>query len=145
MLELVGVRHRYDGRIVLDLERFAVASGAAVAIVGPNGSGKSTLLRLLALLERPSEGEVRLDGAVASASPALRRRVTLVEQRPVLFRGTVRENLEYGLRARGIATTAMNGMVGHMVEQLGLEPLLARRRHELSDGEVQRIAVARAL
>src|SRR2546425_4343925 len=102
MLELVGVRHSYDGRVVLDIERFAVASGAAVAIVGPNGSGKSTLLRLLALLERPSEGEVRLDGAVASASPALRRRVTLVEQRPGLFRGTGPENLGYGVRARGI-------------------------------------------
>ena len=142
MLELVGVRHRYDGRIVLDLERFAVASGAAVAIVGPNGSGKSTLLRLLALLERPSEGEVRLDGAVASASPALRRRVTLVEQRPVLFRGTVRENLEYGLRARGIRRTKT---IENVAERFALAPLLERRRHELSDGEVQRVAVARAL
>src|SRR2546426_841970 len=59
MLELVAVRHRYDGRVVLDIERFAVAPGSGVAIVGPNGSGKSTLLRLLALLERPSEGEVQ--------------------------------------------------------------------------------------
>src|SRR2546429_4018725 len=142
MLELVGVRHRYDGRIVLDLERFAVAAGAAVAIVGPNGSGKSTLLRLLALLERPSEGEVRLDGAVASASPALRRRVTLVEQRPVLFRGTVRENLEYGLRARNIRRTKT---IENVAERFALAPLLERRRHELSDGEVQRVAVARAL
>src|SRR5438132_1603073 len=100
MLELVAVRHRYDGRVVLDIERFAVAPGSGVAIVGPNGSGKSTLLRLLALLERPSEGEVRLDGvAVTGAGP--RRR--------------------------------------------GITPLLHRRRHELSDGEVQRVAVARAL
>src|SRR5213080_2721424 len=145
MLELVAVRHRYDGRVVLDIERFAVPPGAAVAIVGPNGSGKSTLLRLLALLERPSEGEVRLDGAVASASPALRRRVTLVEQRPILFRGTVRENLEYGLRVRDVGQTAANGILADVVERLGITPLLRRRRHELSDGEVQRVAVARAL
>src|SRR6266581_3347221 len=85
MLEVHGLRHRYDGRVVLDLERFAVAPGALIAIVGPNGSGKSTLLRLLALLERPSEGEVRLDGVVvAGAGP--RQRITLVEQRPVLLR-----------------------------------------------------------
>src|SRR5258707_15282384 len=108
MLELVAVRHRYDGRVVLDIERFAVAPGSGVAIVGPNGSGKSTLLRLLALLERPSEGEVRLDGvAVAGgkaprAGAAPRRRITLGGQRPGLVRGTVRENLEVGLRVRGI-------------------------------------------
>jgi len=53
MLELAGVRHAYEGRVVLDLERFAVQPGALIAIVGHNGSGKSTLLRLLALVERP--------------------------------------------------------------------------------------------
>src|SRR5437762_4823316 len=144
MLELVAVRHRYDGRVVLDIERFAVAPGSGVAIVGPNGSGKSTLLRLLALLERPSEGEVRLDGVpVAGAGP--RRRITLVEQRPVLLRGTVRENLAFGLQVRGIRRTEVNRRVDSVAGRLGITPLLHRRRHELSDGEVQRVAVARAL
>jgi tungstate transport system ATP-binding protein len=146
MLELVGVRHRYAGRLVLDLDRFALPPGAAVAIVGPNGSGKSTLLRLLALLERPSEGEVRLDGApVEGARVTLRRRVTLVEQRPVLFRGTVLDNLGFGLRARGVRRTAANERVEGVAARLGVTPLLGRRRHELSDGELQRAAVARAL
>src|SRR5213083_988298 len=144
MLELVAVRHRYDGRVVLDIERFTVAPGSGVAIVGPNGSGKSTLLRLLALLERPSEGEVRLDGvAVAGAGP--RRRITLVEQRPVLLRGTVRENLAFGLQVRGIRRTEVNRRVDSVAGRLGITPLLHRRRHELSEGEVQRVAVARAL
>src|SRR5438477_3741973 len=152
MLELVGVRHEYDGRVVLDLERFTVTPGAAVAIVGPNGSGKSTLLRLLALLERPSEGDVLLDGrAVWSGAhrgrPALglRRRVTLVEQRPILLRGTVRENLEFGLRVRGVRRTEVNRVVEDVAARLGITALVGRRRHELSDGEVQRVAVARAL
>lgn len=145
MLELVGVRHRYDGRVVLDLDRFAVAPGAAVAIVGPNGSGKSTLLRLLALLERPSEGEVRLDGAVVTNAATARRRVTLVEQRPVLFRGTVRENLEFGLRLRENRRAEVNRKIANVAERLAIGALLARRRHQLSDGEVQRVAVARAL
>src|SRR5881398_372842 len=149
MLELVAVRHRYDGRVVLDIERFAVAPGSGVAIVGPNGSGKSTLLRLLALLERPSEGEVRLDGVVVAGAKApragARRRITLVEQRPLLLRGTVRENLEFGLQVRGIRRTEVNRKVENIAARLEIASLLHRRRHELSDGEVQRVAVARAL
>src|SRR5213082_1410918 len=145
MLELVGVRHEYDGRVVLDLERFAVAPGAAVAVVGANGSGKSTLLRLLALLERPTQGRVLLDGAVVTASRAARRRVTLVEQRPILFRATARENIEFGLQVRGVGRAEVNRRVENVAARLGITPLLGRRRHELSDGEVQRVAVARAL
>lgn len=151
MLELVAVRHRYDGRLVLDLERFTVPPGAAIAIVGPNGSGKSTLLRLLALLERPTEGTVLWDGAVASGRDApraratVRRRVTLVEQRPILFRGTVRENLEFGLRVRGAARAGLRRVTDAVAARLGITSLLGRRHLELSDGEVQRVAVARAL
>ena len=149
-LELRGVRQRYDGRVVLDLPAFAVPAGSQVAIVGHNGSGKSTLLRLLALLERPSEGEVLLDGAIA-ASPSVRpgaparRRVTLVEQRPALLRGTVRDNLAYGPRARGAGAADVTRAVADAAERLGIGQLLDRHRHGLSDGEAQRVAVARAL
>jgi molybdopterin-binding protein len=105
------------------------------------------LLRLLALLEAPTEGHVLLNGvAVPRRAPAaLRRRVTLVEQRPVLFRGTVLENLVYGLQLRGIGRAAEHGIIGDVVDRLGLQPLLHRSRAELSDGEVQRVTVARAL
>jgi tungstate transport system ATP-binding protein len=147
MLELRGVRHRYDGRVVLELEQFTVPQTAMIAVVGHNGAGKSTLLRLLALLEAPTEGQILFDGSVVTgrAPASLRRRVTLVEQRPILFRGTVLENLEYGLQIRGIGRTAVNGIIADLADRLGLGPLLARRRHQLSDGEVQRVAVARAL
>src|SRR2546430_9453228 len=145
MLELIDVRHEYDGRVVLHLDRFAVPPGAAVAVVGPNGSGKSTLLRLLALLERPTQGRVLLDGAIVTPGGAARRHVTLVEQRPMLFRATVRENIEFGLQVRGIRRTEVNRRTENVAARLGITPLLGRRRHELSDGEVQRVAVARAL
>jgi tungstate transport system ATP-binding protein len=147
MLELRGVRHRYGGRVVLDLDRFAVPPGALIAIVGPNGAGKSTLLRLLALVERPSEGDVLLDGVAVTGAGAGRgrRRVTLVEQRPILLRGTVRDNLAFGLRVRGMRRAEVSRRVEDAAARLGVAPLLPRRRHELSDGEVQRVAVARAL
>src|SRR5216117_1282931 len=147
MVELRAVRHRYAGRVVLDFDQFALPQAAAVAVVGHNGSGKSTLLRLLALLERPTEGSVLWNGTVVPRRPAasLRRRVTLVEQRPVLLRGTVRDNLVYGLKVRGFGRTAVTGIIGDVVDRLGLAALLGRRRHELSEGEVQRVAVGRAL
>ena len=147
MVELRGVRHRYDGRLVLDLDQFTVPPGAMLAVVGHNGAGKSTLLRLLALLEAPSEGQVLWDDKPVPRRPplALRRRVTLVEQRPILLRGTVLENIGFGLRVRGVGGTEAYKRTGEVAEQLGLLPLLERRRHELSDGEVQRVAVARAL
>jgi tungstate transport system ATP-binding protein len=147
VVELRYVRHRYEGRVVLDFEQFAIPKTGVVGLVGHNGSGKSTLLRLLALLEAPTEGHVLWNGGAVAPRQraALRRRITLVEQRPVLFRGTVRDNLEYGLRVRDIRHSAAHGMIGDVVERLGLGPLLNRRRHELSDGEVQRVAVGRAL
>lgn len=147
MLELRNVRHRYGDRLVLDLEHFTVPVGSMLAVLGHNGAGKSTLLRLLALLEAPTEGHVLLNGATVPrrAPAALRRRITLVEQRPILLRGNVLDNLVYGLQLRGIARAVVNGIIGDVVDKLGLQPLLGRRRTELSDGEVQRIAVARAL
>ncbi len=145
MLELRGVRQRYEGRIVLELDHFTVAHGAIVAIVGPNGSGKSTLLRLAALLEAPSAGEVWLDGRRAPRTAAARRRVTLVEQRPVLFRGSVRENLEFGLQTRGTGRAEVVARVDAVARQFGIGGLLNRARRELSEGEIQRVAVARAI
>ena len=150
MLELRGVRHRYEGRTVLELESFTLAPGMVTAVVGPNGSGKSTLLRLLALLERPTTGAVLFDGAVVSGgrrrpTTRERRRVTLVEQRPVLLRGTVRDNIAYGPRARGRDAREAARAATTAAERLGCAGLLDRRRHELSEGEVQRVAIARAL
>jgi len=146
VLELRAIRHHYDGRLVLDLDAFRVAAGARIAIVGPNGSGKSTLLRILALLERPTEGEVLVNGGRATGgSGAARHHITLVEQRPVLFRGTAQDNVGYGLRARGMRRTAVQRRIGEVAELVGISALLGRRSHELSDGEVQRVAVARAL
>lgn len=144
MLELRGVRQRYEGRTVLELDRFAVARGAIVALVGPNGSGKSTLLRIAALLEAPTEGTVWLDERPASRTAAARRRVTLVEQRPVLFRGTVRQNLAFGLHARGKAHAEIGTTIQQVAQRFGIGDLLGRSRRELSEGEIQRVAVARA-
>jgi tungstate transport system ATP-binding protein len=133
VLELRGVQHRYEGRLVLDLERFVEPRCAMVPIVASNVSGKNPALRLLALLERPTTGTVWFDGHPARHTAVWRRRVTLVEQRPILFRGTVRENLEYGLTARGLRRTAVSSKLETVAERLGIASLLGRQRRELSE------------
>jgi tungstate transport system ATP-binding protein len=147
VLELAGVRHRYGDRIVLDLDAFAIPPAASIAVVGPNGSGKSTLLRLCGLLERPTEGQVRLGGLLIGPADLVgaRRRITLVEQRPLLFRGTTRDNVTFGLRARRVARAEADRRVSAIAERLALTALLERSRAALSEGEIQRVAVARAL
>ena len=146
MLEVRGLRHAYDRRTVLELEHVALGPGARLALVGPNGSGKSTLLRLLAFLEAPDAGEVTLGGRLVRTGHerrAARRRVTLVEQRPYLFRGTVLANVAYPLRLRG--HPGPEAAARAALERLHLGALAGRPARALSDGEVQRVAVARAL
>jgi molybdopterin-binding protein len=143
MLEMVSVRHRYGPRAVLEIETFRLDRGAAVAIVGPNGAGKSTLLRLLAGIEQPSEGAIVF--AQAASTTGLRRHVTLVEQRPLLFRGTVRDNLEFGLRVRRLSAAERRARALTAAERLAVGHLTGRSASELSEGEIQRVAVARAV
>jgi tungstate transport system ATP-binding protein len=116
--------------------------------VGPNGAGKSTLLRLLAFVDTPLSGSIALEGRpVASAADRrqARQRVTLVEQRPYLFRGTVLGNVAYGLRARGVNAVEAGERAAAALARLRLRELAGRDARALSDGEIQRVAVARAL
>jgi tungstate transport system ATP-binding protein len=148
VIEARRLTHTYEGRTVLALEGLSVAPGGRLALVGPNGSGKSTLLRLLAFLEVPAAGALFLGGREVRTRRerrAARRRVTLVEQRPYLFRRTTLENVAYPLRLRGVPTAEARRRAYEALDRLHLRPLAERESRSLSDGEVQRVAVARAL
>jgi len=113
-------------------------------LVGASGSGKSTLLRLLNRLEDPDRGAVLLLGQdVRTLNPLdLRRRVGLVVQTPVMLPGTVRDNLEAGLRIRNVSLDDP----ASWLERVGLPPeMLGRAAKDLSGGEKQRVALARTL
>jgi tungstate transport system ATP-binding protein len=142
--QVEGVRQTYAGRTVLDIAHLAVHAGEVLALVGPSGAGKSTLLRLLNFLETPTTGTILYQGSIMTGRVPLeiRRQVTTVFQRPALQRATVRENVAYGLRLRGIPA---NGAVDAMLERLGLHSFARQPAHTLSGGEMQRVAVARAL
>jgi tungstate transport system ATP-binding protein len=148
MLEARGIVQEAAGRRVLEVDAIALKPGDRLAIVGPNGSGKSTLLRILALLETPARGTIAFNEQpvrTAAQRRAARRCVSLVEQRPFLFRGTVLANVAWGLRARGVKPHEATARARDALERFDAAPLADRGAAALSDGETQRVAVARAL
>jgi putative ABC transport system ATP-binding protein len=130
------------GRVLARGVELVVRAGEVVALVGPSGVGKSSLLRCLVRLDEPAGGRVLVDGTDArELEPcALRRRVGLVTQAPVMLEGDVRANLAYGLAEPDQAA------LRESLAATGLEAaFLDRTARELSGGEAARVAVARAL
>ena len=100
---LQNIRKRYNGRSILDIAQLDIHQGELLSIIGPNGAGKSTLLRLLHFLESPDEGEIHYAGRKINfpVPLELRRSISMVFQRTVLFNRSVRENITFGLKVRG--------------------------------------------
>jgi len=129
---------------VLKGVNISVTSGELVTLVGPSGCGKSTLLRVIAGLEQPSAGTVALDGVDVTDTPAEKRRVGLVFQSNALFGHlTVQRNIAFGLRH--LSRRERKERVSEMLDLVKLGDLAHRYPHQLSGGEQQRIALARAL
>ncbi|MDM7912812.1 MAG: phosphate ABC transporter ATP-binding protein [Methanotrichaceae archaeon] len=147
-IEVKGLYKSYgDAEILKDIN-LSVEPGEVLALIGPTGSGKTTLLRLIGLLEKPTVGEIVIDGRdVAKLSEGMRlkirRRMAMVFQKPVMFKTSVRENVSYGLRIRG--ESRIDGRVRAAIEAVGLSGYESRDANTLSGGEMQRIALARAL
>ncbi|MFW6088416.1 MAG: ABC transporter ATP-binding protein [Gemmatimonadota bacterium] len=149
-LELDGVGKRYPGAVdpALSDVSLRVGPGELVAVVGASGCGKTTLLRLIAGLEFPDEGVIRLGGQVVAGEaawvPPERRGVGLVFQDFALFPHLcVSDNVAYGLRH--LPRAERRARTGQMLELVGLNELRERYPHQLSGGQQQRVALARAL
>jgi molybdate transport system ATP-binding protein len=138
------VEARFDVR---DVEaEFAVADGETVALTGPNGSGKSTVLGMIAGTVPVSKGAVFVGDVDITSRPPHRRRVTLLAQDPLLFPHlTALENVAFGPRARGSGRDEAHTVARHWLDAVGLPDLAGRRPDQLSGGQAQRVAVARAL
>ncbi|SIN99964.1 energy-coupling factor ABC transporter ATP-binding protein [Halodesulfovibrio marinisediminis] len=146
LYQLSNIVQTYGGRTVLTIDSLTLESGTITGIIGPNGSGKSTLMRMLAFLEAPKSGTLLFRDAEASITDtSLRREVTLLTQQPYLLKRTVKENVEYGLRVRGMSN--ITDMAATALEEVGLSPetFLNRNWFELSGGEAQRVALAARL
>lgn len=145
MIELIGVSKCYGDVEALRDVSFTVKDGEVLTVVGPNGSGKTTLLKILGALETPSEGKVIFDGSRLDESNAAiaRRKATMVFQRTILLRGSVRDNVAYGLRLRNIPVEEVNHRVEEALDLVGLADLGDRLARSLSGGEQQRLSLAR--
>ncbi|HEX6884300.1 MAG TPA: ATP-binding cassette domain-containing protein [Planctomycetota bacterium] len=145
-LELRGVAHRFGTTEVLAGVSLAVEPGELVVLLGPSGCGKSTLLRIVAGLVTPSAGEVWIDGARADALEPRERGVALVFQNYALYpHMTVRANLGFPLKMAGLAADEVAARVERTAARLGLGELLERKPEALSGGQMQRVALGRAL
>lgn len=131
---------------------FEVATGETVALLGPNGAGKSTVLAIAAGLLRPDAGVVVLDGRTLISTDARvdlaphRRQVALLAQEPLLFPHlSVLENVAFGPRSRGRSRQQARDVASTWLDRVGIGELASRRPAEVSGGQAQRAAVARAL
>jgi len=150
-LRLARVTKRYGPVAAVDDLSLDIVTGESVVILGPSGCGKTTVLRLIAGLERPDEGEIRLDGrAVARAGrnlvPPHERRLGFVFQDLALWPHlTVRGNLDFVMGSVGVARAKRTERIREVLELVRIDTLAGRHPHQLSGGEQQRVALARAL
>lgn len=146
-LSLERVWKIYDGEIVaLRDASFGANDGEFIALLGPSGCGKSSTMRMIAGLESISRGRIRFDSNIVNDLSPAQRNVALAFESYALYSPlTVRENLEFPLRSRGMAKTEIDRRVSKSILTFQIESLLDRRPSELSGGQAQRVSIARAL
>lgn len=135
-----------DGTVALEGLDLAFDTGEFIVLLGPSGSGKTTACRLLAGLEEPTSGTIWVDGRDITALPPRQRGMSMVFQNYALYaHKTVYENIAYPLRIRKMPRSEIDRMVHEIASMLQIEVQLDRRPRQLSGGQAQRVAVARAL
>ena len=145
-VSLAGVSKSFGGHVIIRGIDLAIADHELMVVVGPSGCGKSTLLRLVAGLEAASDGEIRIGGRLVNRVEPKDRDIAMVFQNYALYpHMSVRENMAYGLKIRGLTRSAIEARVLRAAETLQLAPLLDRRPGQLSGGQRQRVAMGRAL
>jgi len=145
-LTFSAVSKRYGDVSIIENLDLHIEDGELMVLVGPSGCGKSTALRMIAGLEDVSAGTISIGGRRVNDLPPKDRDIAMVFQSYALYpHMTVRENLEFGLKMRGVARDETNKRVGGAAEILGIAHLLDRKPKDLSGGQRQRVAVGRAI
>lgn len=141
-----GVAKRFGSFVAVEKTDFEIRKGEFLAIMGSSGCGKTTTLRMLAGLEAPSEGEIRLAGKRINDLPTWQRDTPMVWQSLALFPFlTVRENVEFSLRMRGVGKAERRRRTATWLERMQITEFADRNVAHLSGGQRQRVALARSL
>jgi ABC-type Fe3+/spermidine/putrescine transport system ATPase subunit len=147
-LQLINLTKTHPGGTLATIPglELTVDSGRITALLGPSGAGKTTVMKLIAGLLTPDSGDIRLGGRSILPLPPERRGVVMVFQNPLLFPHlTVAQNVGFGLRMRGLPKVEIAARVDAMLERTRLTGFGQRRPAQLSGGQAQRAALARAL
>src|SRR3954469_6477010 len=145
-ISLAGLRKQFGDVAAVDDVHLDIAKGEFFTMLGPSGSGKTTTLRLIAGFERPDAGRVSLGGIDVTDLPPYERDVNTVFQDYALFpHMTAAENVEYGLRLKGVSRRDRSGRAQQALELVDLGAFGGRRPIQLSGGQRQRVALARAI
>jgi sulfate/thiosulfate transport system ATP-binding protein len=145
-IEVNKVTKRFGEFVALDDVSVTVRDGALMALLGPSGGGKSTLLRIIAGLETPDEGSVSIGGQDLTQAPARTRGVGFVFQHYAPFKHmTVYDNVAFGLTVRRAPKNEVKERVEELLSLVRLDGLAKRYPSQLSGGQLQRMALARAL
>jgi len=147
LIKMTHVRKSYDGKTnVIEDFSLDVNKGEFVTFLGPSGCGKTTILRMIGGFDRPTEGEILLEGQDIAMLPPYDRPVNTVFQKYALFPHlNVYDNIAYGLKIKKMSKPAMNEKVKKALEIVDLEGFEKRSINTLSGGQQQRIAIARAI
>jgi putative spermidine/putrescine transport system ATP-binding protein len=145
-VRLERVRKVFGEVVAVEEVDLSVEKGEFFSILGPSGSGKTTCLRLIAGFEQPTQGRILLQGRDVSRLPPYERDVNTVFQDYALFpHMNVRDNVDYGLRVKGVARSERRERVSRALHMVRLEGFDRRKPNEISGGQRQRVALARAL
>jgi putative spermidine/putrescine transport system ATP-binding protein len=146
VLELAGVRKRYESLVAVDDLDLSLRTGEFLTLLGPSGSGKTTTLMMVAGLQQPDAGAITLNGALVARLPPYRRDIGMVFQHYALFpHMTVRRNVAFPLEMRGLGKAEIARLVDEALALVKLPDHGDRLPKQLSGGQQQRVALARAM
>lgn len=146
LLTVSDIAKQYDGKQILSDLSLQVQVGELFVLLGPSGCGKTTLLKIIAGLVQQSAGQIHVNGKEISPLPPEHRNVVYMFQKPTLFNFmSVRENIGFGLKMRGVQPKEIRRKVEEVLEHIGLANYGDRNPAQLSGGEAQRVALARGL